>query len=151
MTWLNFYMLPIYCNGREVKFRLNCRILLCYSVPFEIYCLYTRKKKYWIQNTDRADDVHQSCVRGFRDSKWPDVEGAQQQRGRQMQQGQKEAQSTHQTHRSKKKNSTLWTFRKNSAVVLKRSVALSAQWYTWFIAALTSILAIINKTFINQW
>lgn len=48
--------------------------------------------------SDRADDVHHSRVGGFLVPERLDVEGSKQQRVGKMQQGQKQTQSTHQTH-----------------------------------------------------
>lgn len=48
--------------------------------------------------TDRADDVHESHVGSFCVPKCPDVEGSQQQRVWNLQQGHKQTQNTCYTH-----------------------------------------------------
>lgn len=63
-----------------------------------------RKNEY---NPDLGDDVHESRIGGFLVSKYLDVEGSQQQGGRQMQQSRQEAQRTHPTHPGAKEMFTM--------------------------------------------
>lgn len=63
-----------------------------------------RKNEY---NPDLGDDVHESRIGGFLISKYLDVEGSQQQGGRQMQQSRQEAQRTHPTHPGAKEMFTM--------------------------------------------